>query len=161
MQLRLRISPEAPLLSWLKHVQQEQVEIQRFDYSPLVDIQRWSEVPAGRALFENIFVFENYPVDTSSLEARQKMDAEVVSAFERTSYAITAMAGVDTQLTLRILYDRRWVEDTVIARMLTHFRSLLEDFTSNSDKRLSDLSMITQVESNQLINEFNVNLEAY
>jgi non-ribosomal peptide synthetase component F len=159
--MRFRISPEASLLSWLQEAQEQQVETRRFEHSALVDIQGWSEVPRGQPLFESIYAFENYPVIASSDEVNLRLKTEVLSAFERTSYSLTVMASVDTQLTLRILYDRRWINDAVIIRMLSHFQNLLEDFAANSDKKLSALSIMNEEESNQLLGEFNANLEVY
>ena len=159
--MRFRISPEASLLSWLQEAQEQQVETRRFEHSALVDIQGWSEVPRGQPLFESIYAFENYPVMASSDEVSLTLKTEVLSAFERTSYSLTVMASVDTQLTLRILYDRRWINDAVIIRMLSHFQNLLEDFAANSDKKLSALSIMNEEESNQLLGEFNANLEVY
>ena len=56
-----KISPNKPVISLLKSFQEQQIRLQQFGYSPLIDIQAWSELPARVQLFDSIFVFENYP----------------------------------------------------------------------------------------------------
>jgi hypothetical protein len=36
--------------------------MRQFEYSPLDRLQRWGGLPVGSELFNNLFVFENYPV---------------------------------------------------------------------------------------------------
>jgi non-ribosomal peptide synthetase component F len=61
--LRVKLEREVDFVSWLQKLQQRQVEMRRFEYSPLVQVQGWSAVPRTRPLFESNLVFENYPVD--------------------------------------------------------------------------------------------------
>jgi hypothetical protein len=63
--VRVRVSPEASLLRFLKELQEQQVEMRQYEYSPLVQIHGWSEAPRGLPLFESILIFENYPRDSS------------------------------------------------------------------------------------------------
>ncbi len=61
--VRVEVSPEASVFDWLAAIQARNVELHQYEYSVLV--QQHSGVPLGRPLFENILVFENYPVDAS------------------------------------------------------------------------------------------------
>ena len=49
--LRLTVSPECQVLPWLKEVLAENVRLRQFEYTPLVQIQRCSEVPRGERCF--------------------------------------------------------------------------------------------------------------
>ena len=66
--VRVRIDEEADLLTWLAGLQAEQVVLRDYEYSPLVEVQSWSEVGRGRPLFESLLVFENYPLDAAALK---------------------------------------------------------------------------------------------
>ena len=59
--VRVRVSPEASLIPWLQALQAQQVEARHYEYSPLVQVQRWSDVPPGLPLFDTLLVFQNYP----------------------------------------------------------------------------------------------------
>ncbi len=58
---RVRVDGAEPLVPWLRRLQERQLVLQDFEHTPLAQIQRWSEVPAGSPLFETLYVFENYP----------------------------------------------------------------------------------------------------
>jgi len=57
--VRLQFGDEDSVLECLQRLQTQQIEARRYEYSPLVRIQGWSEVPRSQPLFENILVFEN------------------------------------------------------------------------------------------------------
>ena len=63
--VRVQVNDAEPLTSWLQRLQERQLARQDFEHSPLTQIQRWSEVPAGSPLFETLYVFENYPTISS------------------------------------------------------------------------------------------------
>ena len=53
------------MLAWLQRQQQRAAELRQYEYSPLVKIQGQSDVGPGTPLFEYLYVFENYPLETS------------------------------------------------------------------------------------------------
>ncbi len=47
--VRVRVTAESPLLSWLKSLQAEQVSVREYEHSPLIEVQASSEAaPGGR-----------------------------------------------------------------------------------------------------------------
>jgi len=70
-----QVDPEQFLIVWLR-LQAQQVEMRQYEYSPLVKIQGWSEVPPKHALFESM-VFENYPA-VRSVQNREE-DRRIVN----------------------------------------------------------------------------------
>ena len=68
-------------------------------------MQRWSEVPSGTALFESLFVFENYPVYRSGGGAQDTLSLRSTPQVERTNYALTLVAVPRDELVLRLTYD--------------------------------------------------------
>ena len=59
--VRVHIPYGAKILPWLHEVQTQQVELRKYEYSPLVQVQGWSRVPRGLPLFESILAFQNLP----------------------------------------------------------------------------------------------------
>ena len=156
--VRVQVSPETSILPWLKAFQAQQVEMRQYEYSPLVEIQGWSEVPRGQPLFESIVVFENYP-------AKQKMDRSLelrnVRVFEQTNYPLTVVTGPGPQLPLHIIYDCSRFDAPTITRMLGHMRTLLEGIVANPEQQLSALPLLTETELHQLLVEWNKTLRDY
>lgn len=154
--LRVQISPDTSALSLLKHIQARQAEISQYEYSPLVQVQGWSEVPRGMSLFDSILVFENYPVDTSK---RQINNLEILNVItdERTNYPLTVTVVPKQEFLLEIAYNRYRFDDDAITRMLGHLSNLLIGIATNPQKSLSDLPLLTAAEKQTLLVESNNN----
>ncbi len=153
--VRVKVDANTALLPWLERLQTQLVEMRQYEYSPLVEIQGWSEVPRGVPLFESILVFENYPVDQVLRESKVNIEIQNVSAFDRTNYPLTAIAIPGSELEFKISYDRNRFDRATITRMLGHFQTLLEAMLTNPDVLLKDLPLLTKAEEHQLLVEWN------
>ena len=152
--VRVKISPKEFLLPWLQKIQTQLVEARQYEYSPLVKVQGWSEVPKGFALFDNILVFENYPVDPSVQEPDIDFEIESFYSFARTNYPVTLTVNPGEELLFKITYDDSDRFDTV-TRMLRHLQTLLEGMVTNPQQQLCELSLLTEIERHQLLLEWN------
>ncbi|HEX8651125.1 MAG TPA: non-ribosomal peptide synthase/polyketide synthase [Pyrinomonadaceae bacterium] len=153
--VRAQVAPADSLLSWLKKLQAWQTELRQYEYSPLVEVQGWSEVPRGLPLFESILVFENYPVDASALKRGGDLEVRQIRSFERTNYPLAVMVAPGSELLLKILYDGSRFDGDTISRMLGHFQTLLEGIVAAPEARLSSLPLLTEAERSQLLYEWN------
>ncbi|MEG4855931.1 amino acid adenylation domain-containing protein [Microcoleus sp. K1-B6] len=153
--VRVKIDPQDFVLSCLKELQAQQVEARQYEYSPLVEVQGWSEVPRSLPLFESLVVFENYPSDASLQEKIQNLKVENIRSRETTNYPLTVMAMPGAELTLKIIFDRSCFEDSAIARMLGHLQTLLEGMTANPEGKLSELPLLSAAEGQQLLVQWN------
>ncbi|WP_344977624.1 condensation domain-containing protein, partial [Salinactinospora qingdaonensis] len=59
--LRVHVPNHSTSLDWLHNLQEQNMQMRQYEYSPLNQVQQWSELPANAPLFETLFVFENYP----------------------------------------------------------------------------------------------------
>ncbi len=154
--VRAQLAPQAEVLPWLRQFQAELAEARQYEYSPLVDVQGWSEVSRDRPLFETILVFENYPVDElREALAGQSGGLEVrdVRAFEQTNYPLTLISGPGRTLSLKVSYDRARFDDASVQRLLGHLRTLLSGMASAAltpGLRLGDLPLLTAAEQREL-----------
>jgi amino acid adenylation domain-containing protein/thioester reductase-like protein len=152
--LRVQVAANTSVVAFLKHIQAQQAEISQYEYSPLVQVQGWSEVPRGMTLFDSILVFENYPVDTSK---RQIDNLEILNVVtdERTNYPLTVTVVPSQELSLEIAYNRERFDDDAITRMLGHLDNLLAGIVANPQQRLSDLPLLAEAEKQTLLVEWN------
>ena len=136
--VRVRLPASQPLTAWLQDLQASQLELRRYEHSPLVEVQGWSDVPRPTPLFESIFVFEGF------------METAREGVFQRTGYPLTLVVGPDRQLVLRIDYELERFEPQTIRRLLGHLRTALEAFPAAGERRLDEIGMLTAAESQQL-----------
>ncbi|PYT45317.1 MAG: non-ribosomal peptide synthetase [Acidobacteria bacterium] len=146
--VRVRIAADDLPGPWLKALQAEQVELREYEYTPLVQVQEWSELPAGTRLFDSILIFENYPVDSSG-EWSQNLQISDVRSFERTNYPLTLMVMPGKQFSLRLLYERGRFEDQTIRRLLHHYLTLLQGLVASPESRVCKVAMLTEAEQRQ------------
>ncbi|CUS39183.1 non-ribosomal peptide synthetase [Candidatus Nitrospira nitrificans] len=153
--LRISMRPDRPLMDWLKDLLAENVLVRQYDYTPLVQMQRWSEVPRGEALFHSLFVFENAPVDRELCEGRIIFKAEEEQYRVHTNYPLTVMGWPGRELGLKISYDKRLFDADTTGRMIRHLKRLLEAMAERPSARLADLSPLKEDERRQLLTEWN------
>ncbi|MBN3942856.1 amino acid adenylation domain-containing protein [Nostoc sp. NMS9] len=161
--LRVQVDNNAFLLPWLKKLQAEEVQMREYEYSPLLKIQQWSEIPRGLQLFDSILVFDNELVDYNQGALAQSIGVvesqllgESKSFFDWTNYPISVKVVPKSDLlNLLISYDTRRFDSATISRMLGHFQTLLESIVSNPEQRISDLQLLTSSEVQQLLVEWN------
>jgi amino acid adenylation domain-containing protein len=159
---RVRVSAEEKLLPWLNALQAQQVEMRQYEYSPVLKIQGWSDVPRGLPLFESVFIFENWPGDLSLQDWRGELEIGEARCMEGgTGFPLTVQVSPDRQLALIINYDRRRFDADTISRMLEHWRTLLEGMVANPQRRLSELPLVTEAERHQLLVAGNDTLADY
>src|SRR5439155_1904746 len=86
--LRVALPPGETVLDWLREVQARQSELTDYQFSPLADVQRLSEVPAGTPLFDSIVVFENYPAELSAQAPDHAIRIDMIRAVNRINYPL-------------------------------------------------------------------------
>ncbi|RUT04339.1 hypothetical protein DSM106972_045670 [Dulcicalothrix desertica PCC 7102] len=154
--VRIKVNPKGSVVPWLRSLQTQQVQAREYEYTPLVEIQGWSEVPRGLPLFESIVVFENYPIDASLQSPAIGLEISNVCSFDKTNYPLTISVVPGEQLLLKIAYTNGDGFDTdIIERMLGHLVTLLEGIIANPHQRLEELSILTPAERNYLLVELN------
>jgi surfactin family lipopeptide synthetase C len=149
--VRVQIETENSLLSYLKQLQTQLLEIREYEYTPLVEIQGWSEVPRGLPLFESILVFENYPIDRVLQQQQENLAIENVTAFDHTNYPLTVTVIPGEELEIAIAYTTRRFNANTITRMLGHLQTLLQGMVTNPQTKLVDLPLLTVAEQSQLL----------
>lgn len=105
---RVPVEPDELLFPWLKRIQADQVASREYEWSSLIDIQGWSDVPRGVPLFEGILVFENWEADalwshwSDDLAIR---DVRWVNS--GTGYPLTVLVAPGPRLSLAFSFDER------------------------------------------------------
>lgn len=157
----VKVSAETELLPWLKNLQAQQVECEQYSYSPLVEIQGVSEIPKGTSLFDSIVVFENYPLDAAAEQYDCGLSISNIQTTEQTNYPLAVVAVLDEQLSVKITYDTSKFDSATVTRMLGHFQTLFEGIVANSVGSIEQLPMLTEVERQQLLIDWNSTAAEY
>ncbi len=153
--LRVRIPQDSQLIDWLKQIRAQWMSMRDYEHTPLVQVQKWSEIPAGTPMFSSILMFENYELEARLKQQGGEWAHRGVRLYEQTGYPITLTVYSGTQLCAQIEFDRTRFAPATIARMLNHIKTLLEGMLARPTQRLRDLPMLASEEERQLIVDWN------
>lgn len=152
--VRVRITAQAPLITWLRELQTRQVEMRQYEYSPLTQVQAWSEAPRGRPLFESILVFENYPVNIASDGPSPSILIRNFQGLARLNYPLEVKAWLTTTLSLGTLHDSHLFDDATITRLLRSLKMILNNMATRPEARLGELEkLIMETERKERVME--------
>ncbi|MBW4630838.1 MAG: amino acid adenylation domain-containing protein [Iphinoe sp. HA4291-MV1] len=153
--VRVYVNLEESLLLWLKQLQAQQNETRQYEYSPLVEVQKWSDLPAGQPLFESILNFQNYSINFLKQQQVGNIKISNIDTSIHPHYPLTVSVKADSELSLEIFYDCHRFDTGTITRMLGHLQALLLSMVANPQQRLINLSLLTSPERHQLLVEWN------
>jgi non-ribosomal peptide synthetase component F len=142
--VRVNLDPNQTILLWLKQLQKLLVEIRQYEYSPLVEVKAWSEIPPSSPLFESIVVFENLPEPENIREDKRPFEITDFNTFYKINYPITVVVVPVFPLLIGINYDFNLVDASTVDGILTHFKILLEFIITNPEACLKDISLLTE-----------------
>ena len=116
-----------------------------YEYSALVDVHGWSEVPRGRPLFESILIPQNWLGDVMFENFADDLEIGEVNALEgETGYPLVVFVVPGMPMLLTATFERSRFEEAAIARMLGHWRALFEGMAANPDGSHPGASVVDQ-----------------
>lgn len=164
--VRVQVSPGCSLAEWLRELQEQQMSLREYEYAPIFEIQKWSEVPPGAPLFNTLLLFENIPRDSNeNLMARAAgLDVQRVAGRRdgETNYSLTVMVVPGRTLQLRFTYSTEHYTADVITRMVGHFQQVLAGMVEGTEQQLlGTIPLLKEAERQQLLVEWNATETAY
>jgi amino acid adenylation domain-containing protein len=153
--LRISVEPGALLVSWLKSLQAQQLEMRQYEYCPLSQVHQWSDMPPGESLFDSTVAFENYPVGPELVESGRMLEVGEVRVVEKNNYSLTLLVTPGAQLSLWVIFDECRIRPAMMARLLDHLVTLLEAFPEGQGRRLSTFLPLSDIERHQALVEWN------
>jgi amino acid adenylation domain-containing protein len=154
---RLTIPTDKTLREWLREIQLLQAELQSYEYSPLVRVQRWSEIRPGTPLFESILARKD--VSRSGMAgaaARSSAEKErsQQSTFQQ-SYPLLLNVAAGSEIELKITFDERRFATPHMARLMEQMQALLDSMLADPGGKVADLSLMTAAERHRVLVEWN------
>ncbi|UAA37203.1 amino acid adenylation domain-containing protein [Paraneptunicella aestuarii] len=165
--VRVQLSSEATLRDIFAQIQKDNVDRNEHSYLPLAEVQKVCDVENGTALFDSLLVFENYPTNEAiSDKANQKKNSfqvENLSANSNNNLGISVIAHFqNAQLQYEIAFQTAQFEPDMMQRLAKHLEQVLIAISKvGLDSRLENLNMLSEVETRQLVHQWNNNEKEY
>ncbi|MDQ4011666.1 MAG: amino acid adenylation domain-containing protein, partial [Actinomycetota bacterium] len=154
MPTRVRVDDGQHVGSWLRGVQDEQVESRRFEFMSLTQLQSWSDLPAGTNLFDSVVVFENYPIDDAAADGA-RLRVSDVQARDTTTFPLTLSAYLDDRLRFDLAYDPELFDAVTVEGMAERLRTLLAGIAAGPGRPVAELSVLSEDERHRVLVEWN------
>ena len=136
---------------WLRGLLEQNMDMRRFEYVGLVDIQGWSELPRSSGhLFQHLLTFENAPVDPSLRGKHEGLMLELAGNRVHTNYPLTFVAIPDTRLKLRLTYEWERFDSCTMAKMVGHLKTLIEGLIRGFNGRVGAVGLLSGKERRAL-----------
>ncbi|MFM0286806.1 amino acid adenylation domain-containing protein [Paraburkholderia megapolitana] len=153
--VRVRVDPRQPLVPWLKMIQARVASRAPFEYTPLPDIQRCSEVPLTTPLFESNVTFMNYPLDESLTHGAHGLAVDDVQLYNRADIPLEFVVTARDDWKMELSFDPQRFDEDTMRRMLGHVAVTLDAFEADPNRLLGRLPMLSEAERHQLLETFN------
>ncbi|WP_312653312.1 non-ribosomal peptide synthetase [Aminipila sp.] len=142
-------------------IQKSSLESKMYEYLSLTEIQATTELKNN--LFNNIMIFENYPMEESveNICAYLQMGFNVsnIKVFEQTNYNFNIAIIPGKEMTVKLNYNAKMYDKFFLGKMESHFIMVIEQVMSNPQIEVQQIDIISEKEKRQIIDEFN-NTEA-
>ncbi|MFL7963585.1 non-ribosomal peptide synthase/polyketide synthase [Pseudomonas kielensis] len=153
--------PEQDLGDWLHSVQAQNLALREFEHTALFDIQRWAGL-GGEALFDNILVFENYPISEALAHgAPEGLRFGAVDNLEQTNYPLTLLVSLGAELAVQFSYQCARFTEASVEQIGVHLRRLLLQMIDAGQRPLGELSVLDERETRQHVQGWNATAAEY
>jgi glycopeptidolipid biosynthesis protein len=145
--VRANVSATATVTDLLQRLQEIHNDTLEHQHLALGDIHR---VTGHDRLFDTLFIYENYPIDTGALSGAQELTVTEFSSREYNHYPLTMAATPGHEVGLRVEYDSDVFATAAIEALVDRFQRVLVAMTADPDRRLSSIDVLDGVEYERL-----------
>ncbi|HEY6390928.1 MAG TPA: amino acid adenylation domain-containing protein, partial [Bryobacteraceae bacterium] len=157
---RAHLPADLTAANLFKEVHAANARIQRFEQTPLPDIQKWCGLGGTRPLFDSILVFENAtPVGPAPLSGPLQLRAS--RHLFQINYPLVVQVSPGAELSFRIACESARIGPAAIARLAGQLQQLLVELAANPDAPIRDLTAVTAPERHFALWECNDTRRAY
>ncbi len=166
--VRVKVDEDEVLAKALKRHQMKNRKSNAFDFLPLPEIKKQLQKGAQDKFFDTLHIYENYPMDLSTVLSGTKLHVDDIDIWEKTNYPLTLIITPHDNLSIRALYDNSKFSYKDIHCLLQHYANLLSDAADNLQNRIGALEILShkEKEKNEEIKTLNrrnhdkINLQA-
>ena len=152
--LRMTLDNSVSIVSWLQANQDRQLQSRQFEFMPLFEINRLSEVEGDQRLFDSLLVFENYPVSEALEGGPSSVDVTAVESVEKTNFPLTIIVMPGETITVRFSFDDAWFNHTIMARLGRQLSHVIEQLIGDAEN-IDELRFLDAQDQRQVLQQWN------
>ncbi len=141
---RTKVDRELTVIEFTKQMREEQLALRGHEHVSLLQIREWSEIPRHLPFFESVVVFEDFLVNTRLRALGGGWTNRQFRLEERSNYALTLSAYLDSSLIIKLGYDQRRFSKVFADRIVDYYRTLLDAMVTSPESRLDELLCLSE-----------------
>jgi amino acid adenylation domain-containing protein/non-ribosomal peptide synthase protein (TIGR01720 family) len=127
---------------FLRRLHARLLELNPYQFTPLIEIQRCSQVPLRHRLFDSLVVFQNYLVDESARGFGGAIEIADFAGPIHTNFPVLLLAEPGAALHLTLICDQQKVARSTVERWARDLSLLLELLPRSLDLRINNLEAL-------------------
>jgi amino acid adenylation domain-containing protein len=148
--VRVKTVPGMSVESLVSSLREQQVNRLPYEYVSLANIGQSSEAAGGKALFEVLFIYENYQNDSLKVDERLGFKISDIQIEEKINFPLAFIVLPGDALAIRIIYDQEQYESRDILTLAEHFKNMLSQMVTQFDAQVETLSLLSDGDFNRL-----------
>jgi amino acid adenylation domain-containing protein/non-ribosomal peptide synthase protein (TIGR01720 family) len=135
--IKIQFKPDETIKEFLKRLQTQMSEVQKYGYIPLATIQTLQK---ERNLFDSIYGFENYSLPEEE-ENNSRLSIKPIQGLERTEYKISMIVIPGGKLKIILNYDKRYFVQGNINKIYNRLKQLISHTIQDTYQYIGDVSL--------------------
>ncbi|GAA6169342.1 amino acid adenylation domain-containing protein [Sessilibacter corallicola] len=164
--VRVNVNEALSVKEFLRDIQSNQAQVREFEYTPLTQVQRLSDIGSDQPLFNNLLVFENYAVEEQDT-SEQALELAVNESFEPTNYPLTltvvpmgfddkSTQGESKQPKLELQFAFTGVTQANVERIAESLETIIGSMISvDADTPISNVAVLNERQIQQQLVDWN------
>ncbi|RZM73098.1 hypothetical protein C3B51_21300, partial [Pseudoalteromonas rubra] len=134
--VRVQLDHQASIGSQLQQLHRAHSQREQHGYLPLPEILSCGNHGIQGAMFDSLFVFENFPADLhetgaqTGQEGASQLQVQNAASIEYTNYPVALTASLQGVLSLRLSFHGHQYDRTDMTQLLAHFNTALRSLLS-------------------------------
>ncbi len=153
--IRAKLPRDLPVLDLCNQLRQQQVELRKFEHTPLVDILRASEVSRGQSLFDSIIVFNPQTDDARLKSFGPEWQRREFMLHDQTNFPFNVMAYDGPQVTFKLSYDTGCFAPAAVERIADLLQAILVAIADRPEARLGELPRLPSQDARSTLQIWN------
>lgn len=151
--LRVKLKADEKVLTLIKNIQEEQLDMSSYAFTPLKDIQKQCRLGPNQQLFDSLVVFENYPLD-QQIFSNEALGFTIkrFQIEEKSNFPLSlAIIPYEKQIILRLHYDSKIFLAEQIDRMLSQLQHLIYELGRDVTRTVDSVQLIPKDEREKTV----------
>jgi glycopeptidolipid biosynthesis protein len=145
--VRANATATTTIADLMGQLQRDHNDTLEYDYLALRDIHR---VTGHDQLFDTLFLYENYPIDTGALFGVHELAITDFSSREFNHYPLSVVVSPGHELSLRVEFDTQVFDVATVDTLIERLRQVLVTMTTDPTRRLSSIDLLDVDEHSRL-----------